>query len=229
MTVRSAMTPPPQQDTQLRKGRLVTDAPTRMFHWLFALSYGGAYITAESEHWRLLHVCLGYGFAALLAWRLAYGLLGPRQVRLGVLWRKLGNTRRWWTSVRAEPLLWATHVRQGRLLAMAWSLTLMLGLVIPIVLSGHGAYNEWGGRIGEEVLEELHEFLANGFLVLVVVHVGLIIAGSLLGGQNLARPMISGRLPGEGPCPVPHNHAAAAGLLLLAWLGLIVWLMRTSS
>jgi hypothetical protein len=33
--------------------RLEIDAPTRMFHWLFALSFIGAYVTAESEHWRL--------------------------------------------------------------------------------------------------------------------------------------------------------------------------------
>ena len=45
------------------RGRLVTDAPMRMFHWLFALSFVGAYFTAESEHWRLLHVTLGYAFA----------------------------------------------------------------------------------------------------------------------------------------------------------------------
>ena len=32
--------------------RRVIDAPTRMFHWLFALTFIGAYVTAESEHWR---------------------------------------------------------------------------------------------------------------------------------------------------------------------------------
>ena len=58
--------------------RRVTDAPTRMFHWLFALSFAGAYATADGEHWRLLHVTLGYTMAGLLAFRVLYGLLGPR-------------------------------------------------------------------------------------------------------------------------------------------------------
>lgn len=40
-------------------GRLVTDAPMRMFDWLFALSFVGAYISADSEYWRLVHVVLG--------------------------------------------------------------------------------------------------------------------------------------------------------------------------
>ncbi|MDP3835815.1 MAG: cytochrome b/b6 domain-containing protein, partial [Hydrogenophaga sp.] len=49
--------------------RLVIDAPTRMFHWLFALSFVGAYRTADGERWRLLHVTLGYTLAGLLAFR----------------------------------------------------------------------------------------------------------------------------------------------------------------
>ncbi|MFP5400059.1 MAG: cytochrome b/b6 domain-containing protein, partial [Gammaproteobacteria bacterium] len=48
--------------------RRVVDAPTRMFHWLFALSFAGAWLSAESEHWRALHVTLGYTLAGLLAW-----------------------------------------------------------------------------------------------------------------------------------------------------------------
>ena len=38
---------------------LVWDAPVRVFHWLLVLSFAGAYLTAESERWRLLHVSLG--------------------------------------------------------------------------------------------------------------------------------------------------------------------------
>ena len=59
-------------------GRLVVDAPTRMFHGLFALTFIGAYVTADSEHWRLLHVTLGYAFGGLAGFRVMYGLVGPR-------------------------------------------------------------------------------------------------------------------------------------------------------
>ena len=65
------------------RGRLVTDAPTRMFHWLFALSFLGAYLTADGERWRMLHVTLGYTVAGLLAFRVLYGFFGPRQAGLG--------------------------------------------------------------------------------------------------------------------------------------------------
>jgi len=61
--------------TTTAPGRLVTDAPTRMYHWLLALSFVGAYLTADGERWRALHVTLGYTMAGLLAFRVLYGLL----------------------------------------------------------------------------------------------------------------------------------------------------------
>ena len=55
---------------------LVWDAPVRVFHWLLVLSFAGAYLTAESERWRLVHVTLGYTLAGLLAFRLLWGVAG---------------------------------------------------------------------------------------------------------------------------------------------------------
>ena len=50
----------------LKPGRLVTDAPTRMFHWLFALSFVGAYLTGI--------VCVfAYMGALLIAAPVAFG------------------------------------------------------------------------------------------------------------------------------------------------------------
>ena len=50
-----------------------------MFHWLFALCFAGAYLTAEGERLRLVHVALGYSITGLLVFRLLYGLFGPPQ------------------------------------------------------------------------------------------------------------------------------------------------------
>lgn len=61
---------------------LVWDAPTRLFHWLLALSFLGAYLTAESEQWRLVHITLGYTMAALVGFRLVWGMVGTRYARV---------------------------------------------------------------------------------------------------------------------------------------------------
>jgi cytochrome b len=203
--------------------RLVIDAPTRMFHWLFALSFGGAYLTAESEHWRQLHVTLGYAFAGLLVFRLLYGILGPRQAGLGLPWRRLAGAPAWLRSLLQVRALSAVNWRQGQNLAMALAIVSMLALVVPLVLSGYGTYNDWGDVLGGDVLEEAHEVVGNAFLILVLAHLALMAVLSLLRRQNQAMPMITGRMPGKGPDLVRHNRAWLAGLLLLAFVALGVW------
>lgn len=195
--------------------RRVVDAPTRMFHWLFASTFTGAYLTADIDHWRLLHVTLGYAFAGLLGFRLLYGVFGPRQARLGLLWRRVAGTPAWVRSLRAgrsdPPVNW----RQGQNLVMAWAIVAMLALVAPLALSGYGTYQEWGGALGEDWLEETHEFFGNVFLAVVVAHLGLIAALSLLRRQNQALPMLTGRVHGKGPDLVQHNRTWLAALLLM--------------
>ena len=60
---------------------LVWDLPTRMFHWLLVLSFGGAFLTAESERYRDVHVMLGYTLLGLIAFRLLWGFFGSRYAR----------------------------------------------------------------------------------------------------------------------------------------------------
>ncbi|MBT9525036.1 MAG: cytochrome b/b6 domain-containing protein [Rhizobacter sp.] len=211
--------------------RLVVDAPTRMFHWLFALSFVGAYVTAESEHWRLLHVSLGYAFAGLLVFRVLYGLFGPRQAGLGLLWRRLAGVPAWLRSLRSLVVarsFSAVNWRQGQNLTMALAVVAMLALVVPLVLSGYGTYNDWGDVLGGDWLEEVHEFVGNAFLTLVLMHLALIAVLSLLRRQNQALPMLTGRVRGNGPNLVRHNRAWLAGLLLLAVAAFGAWQWRDS-
>lgn len=208
--------------------RLVIDAPTRMFHWLFALSFVGAYITAESEHWRRLHVTLGYAFAGLLVFRVLYGIFGPRQAGLGLLWRRLAGVPAWLRSLLAARSLSAVNWRQGQNLTMALAIVSMLALVAPLVLSGYGAYNDWGDALGGDWLEDAHEFVGNAFLILVLAHVALIAALSVLRRQNQALSMFTGRVRGNGPNLVRHNRAWLAGLLFLAVVALGAWQWQDS-
>lgn len=206
--------------------RRVIDAPTRMFHWLFALSFVGAYVTAESEHWRLLHVTLGYAFAGLLVFRVLYGIFGPRQAGLGLLWRRLAGVPAWLRSLLAARSFSAVNWRQGQNLTMALAIVSMLILVVPLVLTGYGTYNDWGDPLGGDWLEEAHELFGNAFLMLVLAHVALIAALSILRRQNQALPMFTGRVRGNGPDLVRHNRAWLAALMLLAVVALGAWQWR---
>src|SRR5690349_14470667 len=60
---------------------LVWDLPLRLFHWLLAASFAGAFVTAESERWRDIHAMLGYTVVVLVALRIAWGFVGTRHAR----------------------------------------------------------------------------------------------------------------------------------------------------
>lgn len=203
--------------------RRITDAPTRMFHWLFALSFVGAYLTADGEHWRMLHVTLGYTMAGLLVFRVLYGLFGPRQAGLGLLWRKLTGVPAWLRSLRGAAPLSAINWRQGQNLLMALAVVALMVLVLPLTLSGYATFNEWAMFPGEDALAELHEFFGETLLMVVLAHLALIAALSLLRRRNMASPMLTGRLQGPGPNPVPHNRGWLAALMLVAVLAYGAW------
>jgi cytochrome b len=207
------------------RGRRVTDAPTRAMHALLALSFAGAWLTAESEHWRLVHVTLGYTAGGVLLARVLYGLFGPRQARLQNLVGKLKALPGWLAAFRGP--LPAGHWRQAQNLAMALVVAvLMLGMV-PLVLSGYVTYQDFGGWTGE-AMEELHEFFGNGLLLAVFAHLGLIVGLSLLRGQNQAAPMLTGRLPGKGPDLARRNHGWLAALIVTAVLAFWAWQWQTA-
>ena len=92
--------------TSTLRSRLVVDAPTRMFHWLFALSFVGAYLTADGERWRALHVTLGYTFAGLLLFGWCTASSGAtRGAPLGC-WAQAGPVHRDWLRSVAQSGAW---------------------------------------------------------------------------------------------------------------------------
>ncbi|UCU97733.1 cytochrome b/b6 domain-containing protein [Acidovorax radicis] len=203
--------------------RRVTDAPTRMFHWLFALSFAGAYATADGEHWRLLHVTLGYTMAGLLAFRALYGLFGPRTSRLGLLWRKLAGAPAWLRTLPQARSLQQVNWRQSQNLLMTLAVLLLLALVVPITLSGYATYNDWGDALGGDWIEDVHEFFGEAMLFVVLAHLALIAGLSVLRRKNQALPMLTGRIDGTGPDLVPKNRTWLAALLLIAVLAFGAW------
>ncbi len=228
---------PPSAVQRQPARRHVVDAPTRAFHWLFALSFAGAYLSADGERFRLLHVTLGYTMAGLLVFRILYGLLGPRQAGLALLWRKLSGLRPWAQSVQTS-LHGLTHTnehtqaaaptgpvnwRQGQNLFMALAIVVLLLMVLPLTLSGYAAYNEWGDFLGGDWVGEVHEFFGEAALAVVLAHIAAIVGLSLWRRKNMAAPMVSGQVDGVGPDVAKRNHLWLGVLLLAAVLAYWTW------
>ena len=228
---------PPSAVQRQPARRRVVDAPTRVFHWLFALSFAGAYLSADGERFRLLHVTLGYTMAGLLVFRIVYGLLGPRQAGLALLWRKLSGWRPWGQSVHsalrglrhtsdptqaAVPTL-PVNWRQGQNLFMALAIVVLLLMVVPLTLSGYAAYNEWGDFLGGDWVGEAHEFFGETALAVVLAHIAAIVGLSLWRRKNIAAPMVTGHVDEAGPDLAKRNHLWLGVVLLAAVLTYWTW------
>jgi cytochrome b len=189
----------------------VWDAPVRVFHWLMALCFAGAYITSDSETWRLLHVTLGYTLGGLVVFRLLWGLVGSRYARFASFVRGPRAVLRYLRSLTAkQPEHHLGHNPAG---ALAIVLLLALGLVM--VASGWAVYND----LGPQWLEDLHELAGNTMLAVVVVHLLGVLTASWLHHENLVRSMVTGFKAGTTREAIGSNWRAVAAAVVLSVLG----------
>lgn len=163
---------------------LVWDVPTRVFHWLLALSFCGAYLTAESERYRDIHVVLGYTLLGLIGFRLLWGVFGTRYARFRSFLFKPGEIVIYALSLlKGKPAHYIGHNPLGSV-----SIWLLLVLGILIGASGILVFE----NIGSEALEELHEIASNAMLIAILIHLAGVAVSSMLHRENLARAMVTG-------------------------------------
>ncbi|MBL0143784.1 MAG: cytochrome b/b6 domain-containing protein [Betaproteobacteria bacterium] len=171
----------------------VWDILLRAFHWSFAACFAGAWLTAESERWRDVHVALGYTMLGLVVFRILWGLVGPRHARFASFVRGPAAVLRYLKSLLAgEPEHHVGHNPAGAIV-----IVLLLALVALAGFSGWAVYNDAGGKW----MEESHEFLAGAMLAVVGVHLAGVVVASWLHRENLALAMLTGRknAPDETP------------------------------
>ncbi len=196
---------------------LVWDVPTRVFHWLLVVSFAGAFVTAESERFRDIHVLLGYTLLGLIGFRILWGLVGTRYARFrSFAFRPSQAVAYLLSLLRGSAPHYVGHNPAG-----SWVIygLLLLGLLSGV--SGYAVYEEIGG----EWLEELHEAVSNGMLVLVGVHIAGVVVSSLLHRENLVRAMVNGYKTGDADQGITRAHWLI-GILLLAgalapWTGVL--------
>lgn len=185
----------------------VWDVPTRVFHWLLAASFAGAWLTAESERWRDLHVMLGYTLAGLIVFRVFWGLAGSRYARFSSFVFPPRRVLSYLKSLFSG----APEHHVGHNPAGALAIFLLLGLGLLVAGSGLATYQELGG----EWVEDLHEGAANTMLAVVAFHLAGVLVSSLLHRENLARAMITGLKRGKAGEGIAGS-AWPMGLVLLA-------------
>lgn len=163
----------------------VWDPLVRVFHWGLVASFAVAWLSAGEM--QSLHEWAGYAAAALIGFRLLYGLFGPHYARFSQFLRgpkpTLGYAR---DVVRGRERRYLGHNPLGGLMVIA-----LLATMAAIALTGFMMTTDayWGVAW----VEETHETLANLMLVLVGLHVIGVVFASFAHHENLVLAMITGR------------------------------------
>ena len=207
---------------------LIWDLPTRLFHWVLALSFAGAWLTSESDRWLSVHVFLGYQMLGLVMFRVAWGLLGTHYARFSSFWFGPKDALAYLRQVLAREA--PRHVGHNPTGSVAIYLLLLLALLVGITgfftLGGEeqqGALAGWMGMTQGRVFKKLHEFSANLMLLLVFGHLAGVVLESLLHKENLARSMLTGTKLAESGAPVAQPRRLAAVLLAVLMVVFGVW------
>ena len=163
----------------------VWDPLVRLFHWALVASFALAWISADE--WDDLHIWAGYAAAALVSFRILWGLVGSRYARFS----QFVHAPRTITAYLKDLMAGREARYLGHNPAGGAMILLLLASLAALCLTG------WMYTLdafwGEEWVEELHEILANLLLVLVGLHVAGVVLASLKHHENLARAMLTGR------------------------------------
>ncbi|MFO1171935.1 MAG: cytochrome b/b6 domain-containing protein [Hyphomicrobiaceae bacterium] len=172
----------------------VWDPFVRVFHWSLVASFAVAFLVSEERDLRTLHLWAGYAAAALVTLRIVWGLLGTRYARFSQFVHGPRRVLGYAVEVaRGQEARHIGHNPAGGAMVVALLLA-MLGLSLTGYLMTTDQF--WGS----EPMEEAHELLANGMLVLVALHIAGVVLESVRHRESLIKAMVTGRkrAPGEG-------------------------------
>lgn len=169
----------------------VWDPLLRVLHWSLVSGVALAWLTSEAG--RRWHEPIGWFVMAVVAVRLVWGVVGSRHARFAGFLRgpaaALAYGRH---AVRGNAPRYLGHNPLG-----AWMIVALLLALTAVGVSGWLMTTD--AYFGSEFMEEAHEALAQGLLVLVALHVAGVVFTGWHQGENLVRAMWNGRKRAPAP------------------------------
>lgn len=178
----------------------VWDPLVRVFHWTLVGAFFIAFLTEDDLMG--VHSLAGYTVVALVLLRIIWGFVGSKHARFkdfvsnpGIAWSYAKDA----LALRAKR--YVGHNPAGGFMIVVMLIVLLAtgfsGMVLYAVTDGAGPFASWFSGADyawlKGPLEEVHEFFANGMMLLVLIHLAGVLWESRVHGENLVRAMWTGR------------------------------------
>lgn len=166
----------------------VYDLPTRVFHWIFAGSFITAFTisnTVDDDNLAFsYHMIFGLIMVFSILLRVIWGIIGSKHARFTDFSLNVSELATYFKGIIAGTnRKWVGHNPASSWAALAMMI-LALGLGVSGVLMATG--------VAGEALEEVHELLANTFLVVVILHIAGVIIHQLKHKDSIGTSMVTG-------------------------------------
>lgn len=176
------------------KKQMVYDWPTRIFHWSFATLFIFTFVVAKTVDDDSVvftfHMLAGMSLGFLVLLRLLWGLVGTRYARLSSFDLNPNSLVDYFRGIlTGQKKIWAGHNP-----ASSWAALVMMALALGLAITGALMTQGY-----QESLEDLHELLANAFLITALSHLAGLALHVVRHQDALPFSMISGQKQGIEP------------------------------
>lgn len=190
----------------------VYDWPVRIFHWAFVVLFIASFFIAnyfdDDAAQFPYHMLFGINLAFLVILRIFWGLIGTQYARFNSYKLSPKDLLQYLQDLFNKN----SKVYTGHNPASSWAAVVMMLCALGLAVSGHFMVN------GEdEMFEEVHEILANLFLITAILHVAGIIFHTIKHRDQVGLSMITGRkMVSKLSSGIEKNYLSVGLILLLA-------------
>ncbi len=193
------------------RSTLVYDIPTRLFHWLFSglflLSFSIAKTVDDESLVFSYHMLSGLLLGGLVLWRLIWGVIGSPHARFSGFSLNPLHLKDYFLGIASgSKKRWLGHNP-----ASSWAAITMFSLAFG--LAGTGYLMSTGNK---EAFEDIHEFMANAFIVITVLHIAGVVIHSMRHRDAIALSMIDGKKESSEPATAIPSSRGLAAIVLIA-------------
>ncbi len=191
---------------------LVYDLPTRVFHWLFAGLFLTGFIIAKTieddSPWFSYHSIAGLTLGFVVILRIIWGVFGTKYARFsGFALNPMDLVNYFKGILSGDKTRWAGHNP-----ASSWAGVIMMVMAFGLAVTG---YFMTSGP-DKESFEDIHELFANGFIIVVVLHIAGIVLHTIRHKELIALSMVDGKKAEISLDQTIPSAQSAFGILLIA-------------